>query len=173
MATTLRYSCGARRRLRRSSSWQKKCRCASVEKSTKPKLTGFLILYAYGPVNTTHEMCVCRTTISVVGCSYTEPSVRAWISRSCVSIALPPAVPALVSIAGHHSGEDHGLFLPAAQYDSLSSRKTARALVESAIAPGGRTTCCTVKALRSKYPDIYFCTFFLSHPKQYQQETLA
>ena len=22
-----------------------------------------------------------------------------------------------------------------------------------------------------KYPDIYFCTFFLSHPKQYRQET--
>src|SRR6266705_2430780 len=81
MATTSRYSRGARRRLSRSSSWQKKCRLASVEKSTKPKLTGFLTLYAYGPVNTTHEMWVWRTVISVVGCSYTERSVRAWISR--------------------------------------------------------------------------------------------
>jgi len=29
------------------------------------------------------------------------------------------------------------------------------------------------EAVTVKYPDIYFCTFFLSHPKQYQQETLA
>jgi drug/metabolite transporter (DMT)-like permease len=44
--------------------------------------------------------------------------------------------------------------------------------------PGGHIACdlqlsSSLWGCCSKYLDVYFCTFFLSHPKQYQQEPLA
>ena len=30
-----------------------------------------------------------------------------------------------------------------------------------------------IKTITPKYLDVYFCAFFLSHPKQYHRETLA
>ena len=69
IGTTSRYHSGANRRFSRSSSWQKKHRFSSVEKSTNPKSTGFFNLYTNRPVSSTQEMCVSMTSNRSTGWS--------------------------------------------------------------------------------------------------------
>src|SRR5688572_6703419 len=90
--TTPRYTSGQRRRLRRTSSTQSVTRRWIVEKSRKPRSTGFLSLYAYAPARITQDACVSCRDKSSAGCAYASGRSNARTSGGSMSESDGPSV---------------------------------------------------------------------------------